>query len=84
MRNVDNLADLILSIRQRYARSLASDLNRLRVEHGDRRVTEALQIAKQIELRNSMSISGSRRRQHDARQDERNAQAVFERNKLWR
>ncbi|MGA8652781.1 MAG: hypothetical protein WB677_19585 [Xanthobacteraceae bacterium] len=84
MRNTDSLADYIVSIRQRYARSLASDLARLRAEYGGRRVQEALQIARQIELRHSMSISGSRRRQHDARQDEHTTQAAFQRNKLWR
>jgi hypothetical protein len=84
MPNVDDLAGLIVSLRQRLARSLASDLAKLRAQHGGRRVEEALAIARQIELRNSMSISGERRRRHDVRADERSTQAIFQRSKLWR
>jgi hypothetical protein len=84
MRDTDDLAGLIVSLRQRLARSLASDLAKLRAEHGAARVTEALAIAKQIELRNSLSIGGTRRRQRDARQDTRDTQSAFQRNRLWR
>jgi hypothetical protein len=59
MRSTDDLAGLIVSIRQRYARSLASDLARLRAKHGAARVTEALTIARQIELRNSVSAASN-------------------------
>ena len=83
MSSIKDLADYIGTLRLRYARALQSDLARLKAEHGSHAVSEALQICKQAELKASLSISGERRRRHDALTDERETQAVFQKNKLW-
>jgi hypothetical protein len=45
--NLDDIAAYIASPRAQYDRLLTSDLNRLKVEHGDRVVAEALRLSRE-------------------------------------
>ena len=77
MASVAHLANFITTRRSYYAKQMASDLARLRVEYGNQLVDEALQLSRQADLRASLSVSGQRQRQHERRQSEREAQELF-------
>jgi hypothetical protein len=71
--STQDLADLIATLRSRYARALQSDLARLRATHGGRAVSEALSLCRQAEAREALSNSGARAKDRADRQDERMA-----------
>jgi hypothetical protein len=84
MSSIEDLASYIGVLRHRHARASQSDLCRLIAEHGRSAVSKALELSKQAEFRSGLSIDGQRRARRDARADERSAQAIFQRSKLWR
>jgi hypothetical protein len=81
MRTLDDLADYIRARRAAYDRGFEAELAKLRVTYGNRDVEEALQIAREEEaqdkLRDRLSISAGRKRQHREKIAERRAAVAF-------
>jgi hypothetical protein len=62
MPNIARVAEEIVRVRQRYL----GTMSRLQQAHGMAFVQRALTLARQLELKASLSISGAKRKQHDA------------------
>jgi hypothetical protein len=54
MRSISDLADYLLTLPRRHDSQFASDVSRLRTEHGDSKIEMALSLMRQRELRQHM------------------------------
>jgi hypothetical protein len=77
--SIQDLADLIATLRSRHSQAFRSDLLRLRTQYGARAVAEAFALCRQAEARASVSVSGAKAKQRAERADVRLAQALFAR-----
>jgi hypothetical protein len=76
MANLSDLVDLVAAYRRAADRMFESETAKLRLQYGDRTVSEALRLAKQIE---QVSIDAERQRHQQAVADERRAQTLRQR-----
>jgi hypothetical protein len=79
MNSIADLANLISTLQQRHNKPFESDLVRLRTAYGTRAVERALSMSREAGLRDALSVSGAKRREHDERAAVRDAQALFAR-----
>jgi hypothetical protein len=73
----NDLADLIATLRARHRHALDADLCKLRVQHGNVAVAEAMRLLDQRELRTALSASADRHRRNAARLADAELQALF-------
>ena len=77
MTTIREISNLIATMRSKHAAALAADLTRLRTQYGSVAIDQADALAKQRDLRQSLSISGQRVRQRQLRESDRLAAEVF-------